>query len=225
MSVYEFSRARGAFFHADARRLAALLPPGLRPLESHPELGVLALSVFDFHTSEVGPYRELVVSVVVAPWVARGEPLPHSAVFPVLLATTTERSRSHAAERWKLPELDRLLTIELDDSAELACVRVDDGARPLFRLRVGLGPQGDARRIYQCFSRDAKQLYRANIEFAGPLAEHEDERGELELGDHPLATWLGELLDDPIPFREQSMGRGEERYGSLTPHASEARQA
>src|SRR5688572_18931723 len=102
MTRYGFCRARGAFFHAHAARLAALLPVGLHPLESHPELGVLALTVFDFDESEVGHYRELVVSVMTVPWAARGEPLPDAAFFPVLLATTTDSSRAHAAARWKL---------------------------------------------------------------------------------------------------------------------------
>src|SRR5690606_31886893 len=131
---YGFTRALGGFFHADATRLARLLPGGLRPLESHPDLGVLALTVFDFDESEVGRYRELVVSAMVPPWAPRGEPLPDAALFPILLATTTDRSRAHAALRWKLPELDRCLAIEFDGSAELERVRVGDGHRPLLQL-------------------------------------------------------------------------------------------
>jgi hypothetical protein len=225
MSRYGFCRARGAFFHAHARRLTALLPDGLRPLETHPDLGVLALTVFDFDESEVGAYRELVASVVVPPWVAHGQPLPDSAFFPVLLATTTERSRIHAARRWKLPELDRCLAIEIDDVDERSCVRVDDGAAPLLRLDVGLAPQAESRRLYQCFSNDVEQLYRVSIDILGTLAEHEDERGELELTDHPIASWLAELIDDSIPFREQSMGAGEQQFASLTPHAIHRRRA
>ena len=181
--------------------------------------------MFDFDESEVGPYRELVASVVVPPWAPRGEPLPDSAFFPVLLATTTERSRIHAAQRWKLPELDRCLTIEIDDADELSCVRVDDGSQPLLRLDVGPASYSDSRRLYQCFSSDVEQVHRVAIEICGPLAEHEDERGELELTDHPIASWLGELIDDSIPFREQSMGAGEQQFASLTPHAIHRRRA
>jgi hypothetical protein len=224
MTRYGFCRALGGFFHADATRLAALLPNGLRPLESHPELGVLALTVFDFDASEVGQYLELVASVMVLPWAPRGEQLPDAAFFPVLLATTTDSSRAHAAQRWKLPELDRCLALELDYTAERAHVRVDDG-QPLLRLTIGIGPQTDSRRVYQCFSCDAEQIHRVGIEIDGPLSEHEDERGELVLGDHPLATWLGELIDDPIPFREQSVGAGEQRFGRLVPHAAIGRRA
>lgn len=225
MTRYGFARAFGAFFHADATRLAALLPEGLRPLESHPDLGVLALTVFDFDSTEVGRYRELVGSIMVPPWAPRGEPLADAAVFPVLLATTTDDSRTHAATRWKLPALDRCLTIELDDDHERARVRVLDGHRSVLQLTVGRGPLADARRLYQCFSCDVEQLYRVAIDIDGPLFEHEDERGELELSEHPLATWLGELLDDPIPFREQSMGAGEQRFASLIMHATRRRRA
>jgi hypothetical protein len=219
MTRYGFSRAFGGFFHADAARLAALLPAGVHPFESHPGLGVLALTVFDFDASEVGSYRELVASVMVPPWAPRGEALPDAAFFPVLLATTTDRSRAHAAQRWKLPELDRCLAIEVVASDGIARVEVVDDRRALLRLTVGLALPAASRRFYQCFSRDAEQLHRVGIEIAGPLSEHEDERGELELCEHPLADWLGGLIDDPIPFREQSMGAGEQRFGSLVAHA------
>jgi hypothetical protein len=226
MTRYGFHRACGAFFHAHAAALARLLPAGLRPLESHPELGVLALTVFDFAESEVGPYRELVGSVMVIPWAPRGEQLPDAAFFPVLLATTTDDSRTHAAARWKLPELEGCLAIEFDDVVEHMRVSVRDGEQPLLRLTVGLGPQAPSHRHYQCFSADAEQIYRVGIDIVGPLFEHEDERGALDLHDqHPLGAWLGDLIDDPIPFREQSVGRGEQQFASLRAHAVLRRRA
>jgi hypothetical protein len=226
MSRYGFGRARAAFFHANAAGLAALLPAGLHPLESHPELGVLAVTVFDFDDTEVGAYRELVVSVMLTPWAPRGQRMPDGAVFPVLLATTTESSRTHAAERWKLPALDRCLSIEFHDAGDRSQVSIDDGGRPILRLTVGLGPQTPSHRRFQCFSVDSEQVYLAGLDFVGPLFEHEDERGVLELHDeHALGAWLKELIDDPIPFREQSMGAGEERYFDLLPHAALRRRA
>lgn len=57
------------------------------------------------------------------------------------------------------------------------------------------------------------------IEIRGSLAEHEDESGTLSLGAHPLAARWGEWLDELVPMREQAMGAGEQRFGSLTPHS------
>lgn len=222
---YEFRSALGGFFHADARRAAAMLPEGLVPLESHPGLAVLAVTVFDFHACEVGPYQELVASIMVVPWAPRGEVLPHAAVFPVLLATSTDAAREHASERQRLPKLDRCLTIEIDRVADGRVAVVRDDRHMLLRLRVTGEKPVESRRSYQCFSADAEHLYRAMIEFEGPMSEHEDERGSLELGDHPLAATLASLLDDPIPFREQCMDAGEERFSEIVRHAARTRPA
>lgn len=219
MTRYGFRSALGAFFHANAEQAAALLPAPARPLESHPGLAVLALTVFDFDDTEVGAYRELVASVVVPPWAPRGEALPHAAFFPFLLATTTDASRAHAAARWQLPQLDRCLQIELESSPQRRTVTVHDDRQALLRLTVGSGAQVGSRRLYQCYSADAEHQYRVEIEIEGPLCEHEDELGELELNPHPLTATLEALLDDPIPFREQCMDAGEQRFATLVRHA------
>lgn len=225
MNRYEFRSALGGFFHANASRAAALLPDGLRPLESHPGLAVLAVTVFDFHASEVGPYRELVASVVVFPWAPRGESLPHVAVFPLLLATSTEASRDHATERWQLPQLDRCLSIELDHSMGERVAVVRDEQQVVLRLRVADTKQVASRRNYQCFSADAEHSYRVTVAIEGQLSEHEDERGELKLGEHPITATIARLLDDPIPFREQYMESGVQHFGELVRHGSGRRPA
>jgi hypothetical protein len=225
VSRYDFRSALGGFFHANASRAAAALPDGLRPLESHPGLAVLAVTVFDFHASEVGPYQELLASIVVSPWAPRGEPLPHSAFFPVLLATSTHASRKHATERWRLPQLDRCLSIELDRSAGERVAVVRDERQVVLRLRVTETKQVASRRDYQCFAADPEHSYRVMVELEGQLSEHDDERGELALGDHPLASSLAQLLDDPTPFREQCMDVGVERFGELVRHAARGRTA
>lgn len=226
MSRYEFRSALGGFFHAHTSAAAAMLPAGLAPLESHPGLAVLAVTVFDFHASEVGAYRELLASIVVSPWAPRGESLPHAAVFPVLLATSTQASREHATERWRLPKLDRCLSIDFDQSLGERVAVVRDEQRVVLRLRVTETKLVASRRNYQCVCADAEHSYRVMVDIEGQLSEHDDERGELELGevaDHPIAAMIAQLLDDPIPFREQCMDAGVERFGELVRHAPRRR--
>ncbi len=226
MSRYQFNLALSGLFHADASRAAAMLPEGLRPLESHPGLAVLLVAVFDFHASEVGAYRELVASVVVSPWAPRGEPLPHAAAFPVALATDTEASRAHAAERWRLPEHERPLSIEFESSADERVALVSDHGEPVLQLRVTtISKLAAARRTYQCFSFAGEHLYRVPIDISGALSVHEDERGSLELGDHPLAAKLAGLLEDPTPFCEECMTAGEQQFGELVVHAPSRRRS
>ena len=223
MSRYPFRSALSGLFHADASQAAVMLPDGLRPLESHPGLAVLVVTMFDFHTSGVGPYQELVASILVTPWAPRGESMPFAAAFPVVLATSTEASRIESAERWRLPKLDRCLSISIDQSMGDRTGIVSDEGRAVLRLRVTGTTPVDSRRTYQCFMVEEPHIYRSTVEFEGSLSVHEDERGELVLGDHPVAATLARLLDDLIPFREECMDAGEERFGEPVLHAPRRR--
>ncbi len=218
MTRYGFRRALGGFFSADTSALRRHLPGGLWPVEVHPGQSVVAVTLFDFVESEVGGYGELVISAVVPPFAPRGETLPDAAFFPLALATTTPASRRHAAERWRLPEHPTCVDIRFacrDDEVEAV---VEEGGRALLGLRVGRTRPAPTSRVYQCFSRDAESVFRVPIRIEGPLDEHEEDRGEIELADHPLTSFFAEMLDDPHPFREQSMGAGEQRFGELMPH-------
>ncbi|MCY4646449.1 MAG: hypothetical protein OXE73_06200, partial [Gammaproteobacteria bacterium] len=67
LTRYHYSEAVSAFFEiatSDARRI---LPPHLQPLEVQHEASILAVTAFDFTDSMVGPYQEIVLSVIVPP--------------------------------------------------------------------------------------------------------------------------------------------------------------
>src|SRR5262245_65777883 len=72
-------------------------------MELHHGTSIFSMTAFDFTQSMVGPYGEVVMSVIVAPLVKPGERLPKSAFYPYLVATTTKAARDHAIERWHLP--------------------------------------------------------------------------------------------------------------------------
>ncbi len=103
---YGFRHALSAYFLAEADALSELLPRPLTPLTARPRHGVLAVSAFDFTESEVGPYRELVISILIPPFALTSAELPQAAIFPIAICTTTPASRLHAAERWYLPAHD-----------------------------------------------------------------------------------------------------------------------
>lgn len=223
MTRYGFRQALGGFFAVDTAALRRHLPGGLSPIEVHPGQSVLAVTIFEFVESEVGGYGELVISAVVPPFATRDEALPDAAFFPLALATTTPASRRHAAERWHLPEHPTCLDIRFEVGANAAEAFVEDEGRPVLRLRVGRTRATASHRSYQCFSRDRGAIYRVPIDIVGPLDEHEEDRGILELVDHPVTASIAAALDDPHPFREQYMGAGEQRFGELVPHIGAGR--
>ena len=218
MSVYYAQQAVNAYFLAPTRALAGLLPAGLRPLEARPQHGVLAITSFGFSASDVGPYSEVALSVLVPPWCAKDEAFPHAASFPFALATSTPASAADAQERWGLPRHPRPVEVRYRrDASTYAVELVDDGA-PVLSLRVRRGPPVDGTRTYQLFTRRDRELMRVSLAIEGPFEERDDEGGELQLFDHPLAHSLSELLADDVPILEQCMEVGVQRFGVLTPH-------
>jgi hypothetical protein len=223
MIRYAFRQVIGAFFFADASALRTWLPRGLTPFEMCPGHAMLAVTIFDFVESEVGPYGELVVSVLVPPFAGRGTELPHAASFPVALATTTSASRAHAFERWFLPRHERCMQMEFVQHGKRRSVNVRDAGEPVLTLSVEHGNTTPSARLYQVFSVRDGRIYRVNVRVSGELDEHQDESGHLELHSHALGKRIADALLDEHPVMEQSMGAGEElRIGDLVPHISES---
>ena len=221
MTRYGFRQAVGAFFLADTSVLRTVLPNQLWPIEARPGYGVVAVTAFEFDETDVGPYGELVLSVLVPPFAGPNQPLPFAAYFPFALATSTEASRAHATERWRLPQYRKCLDISFDRSEQGRQVLVRDGDASVMRLAVGHSRSATAIRPYQCFSRDQEGLFRVDLTIEGAYDEHEEELGSLDLSDHDFMADFAAALDDDIPFREQSIDRGEQRFGDLTAHAED----
>ena len=222
MTRYDFSCALSALFLAEYGALRGLLPSGLWPLEARRGFGVLAVTAFDFIDSEVGAYGELVCSVLVPPWAPRNTAMVDAAYFPFFLATSTAPSRTHAAERWRLPAHARSLDIAFSADGRRRSVRASEGDTPVLSLSVGLAGGAPGIQTYQCFSADDRGVYRVKLDIEGEFDEHEEELGMLEPGAHPLGRQLDALALDRIPFREQSLGRGHQLFGALLRHEGAA---
>lgn len=220
MSVYSARQAVNAYFLAPTDALARWLPPGLRPLEVRPQHGVLAITSFDFAASEVGPYAEVALSVLVPPYAPKGEKLPHAATFPFALATSTAVSAADASDRWALPRYKRPVDVRFEHDAQRYQVALFDDGEPVLELSVRRGSPERGTRSYQLFTRREPQLFRVSLDIEGPFEERDDEGGRLRLFDHPYANLVAELLADDTPILEQSMEAGEQRFGALTPMAA-----
>lgn len=217
MTRYDARQAVSAFFLAPTEKLRPLLPRSLSPLEARPRHGVLAITGFDFHTSGVGPYAEVALSVLVPPFCPRGEPMRHAASFPFALATTTPASAEDAEQRWGLPRYSRSVDVRHASDAERHAVALYDEGALVLRLTVGRGTPEHGDRTYQLFTRKGPELYRVDLNIEGPFEQRDDETGSLELGDHPIARQISELLADDVPIFEQCMAAGIQRFGELTP--------
>jgi hypothetical protein len=212
---YGFRDVISGFFELPGHAARALLPKHIPPIELHHGTAVLAVTCFDFDQSEVGPYGELVMAVLVSPWVDAGKPMPKSALYPYCVATTTQAAREHAIERWHLPHYMRDVSIAFTRSSGRMSARVSDGTAPVLDLHVTAHRFAPVKHRYQSFMHDDRGGYLANVLMEGPQSEHEDQRGSLALFAHAIHAGLDLESVEPVPFRELWMGQGLQTFDPL----------
>ena len=210
---YLYRDAINGFFEIPTENARAILPHGLQPVEPHHGMSILTVTAFEFHDSAVGPYREIALSVIVAPRIQHGEPMPRAAMFPFLVGTSTPEARAHGIEVWHLPHLPNDLDVRFDRTEGGVTVTAAEGGRPILTMRVtdGGGVAWEpVEHRYQTFMNDAAGAYISPLVMAGPFMEHEDERGSLLLHSHLFTRAIDLDGVNTTPFREQWMRDGVE---------------
>ena len=213
---YGYRDAISGFFEFPTENARRILPAHLEPVELHHGTSIFSMTAFDFSESLVGPYGEVVMSVIVAPLVKPGERLPKSAFFPYLVATTTRAAREHAIERWHLPHWmeDVGVRFERQGGRISAQVASADG-EPVAELAIGEHSWNPVSHLYQSFMRDEQGAYLANILMEGSQSEHEEETGHLQLHEHPFNKDLVIPEVYEVPFRELWMRDGQQTFDPL----------
>ena len=215
MTRYLYRHAIGGLFHVDEAYARARLPEGLHPVGFRLDNAILSVMAFDFAESEAGPFTELALMWVVPPDARPGEDLPEVGLYPWFLATSTEASRRLASDRLHLPVVDVDIRCVFDRQGARETVEVSDPEGRLLRLEVERAKLAPTSRLFQCFARGPGGLYQAPVYMQGWLGEHEEERGRLEVDDHPRIQGLAAALADDVPFREQVVEGGQEDFGAM----------
>jgi hypothetical protein len=208
--VYLYRDAINGFFEFPTEAARSILPRGLQPVEPHHGQSILAVTAFEFHESPVGEYREVTLSVVIAPRLAPGGPMPRAALYPFMVGTTTRASRQHGSEEWHLPHHPRELEVEIERGGGEIRITAREGA-PILELTITERAGWEqVEHHYQTFMNDENGAYLSELTMTGPFMEHEEERGNLVLHRH---AFLGQLDPSGVvttPFREQWMKQGRE---------------
>ena len=212
---YGFSQAVAAFFEMPTSDARKLLPAHLQPLEVQHTRSILAITAFEFTESMVGHYNEIVLSIIVPPRMAPGQPLPKAAFFPFIVGTTTDSSREHAIERWHLPHYMRAIDIRLELDADVMTVTVADAGQPILYMTVTSHRFAPVRDLYNSFMVNGDDCYKVNIYMEGPHAEHEEERGTLTLHGHPMTRGLTLPDVSGYAFREQWLRGGLQTFEEM----------
>jgi len=213
---YYFNHGLSCLFEmptSDARRL---LPSHLEPLEVQHERSILSVTAFDFYEGDGGEYEELVLSILVPPLVKPGDPLPKAALYPFIVATTTEFGRKEGIERWKLPHLMRDIDVEFTEDDGTISVSVGSGGEPILDVTGTSHTFEPTELLFHSFMSDDDGNFKSNITLKGEgYSEHEFEKGSLKLYEHEMTQGL--TIDEiaEYPFREQWMKRGVEMFSPL----------
>lgn len=214
-TVYGYADVIAGFFEFPTENARRIVPDHLQLAELHHGTSIFAMTCFDFDQSSVGPYGEVVMSVMVAPIVKAGERLPKFALYPYMVGTTTRAAREHAIERWHLPHWMEDVGIEWVRAERTLAAKVTLDGTPLADLSIGEHSWQPVDQLYQSFMKDDSGAYQANIVMQGEQSEHEEETGALVLHDHPFnrALSIGEVAT--MPFREIWMRNGKQTFDPL----------
>lgn len=217
MSVtrYDFSRAVSAFYEMPTELTRDLLPRDLQPLEAHHGSSIFAVTAFDFTQSMVGPYQEIVLAIIVPPLIESGGDFPKSAFYPFLLGTSTPEARAHAIERWHLPHFMADIAVDFAESDGTVNVSVREGDKPILDYSVTEHQWEEVDHLYQCHMKDDAGQYKVDIHMRGQFCEHEEERGTLDIHDHPMCEKLDASEIAAFPFRELWMKQGHQLFEEL----------
>jgi hypothetical protein len=215
LTRYGYRDAISGFFEFPTENARRILPSHLEPVELHHGTSIFSMTAFDFTESMVGPYGEVVMSVIVSPLVKPHERLPKSAFYPYLVATTTKAAREHAIERWHLPHWmeDIEVGFERQENRVTAHVKAD-GAK-VADLAITQHSWSPVNHLYQSFMKDEEGAYLANIVMEGSQSEHEEESGLITLHDHEFNKdlMISEVYE--VPFREIWMKTGSQTFDPL----------
>lgn len=212
---YVFTTGVSAFFEmptSDARRI---LPPHLQPVEVRHERSILAVTGFHFRESAVGPYAELMLSVVVPHVPGCWGQHPKAGFYPFMAATSSEVSRRHRSERFRIPHIAEDVDARFVETAGTLHVSFSSRSGPVVDLTVTQHRWETATHLLQSFMIDGKQRYKANLQISGRYTMHENERGRMTLHRHPMTTALTREEISPYPFREHWLKEGVEVFHPL----------
>ncbi len=212
---YPFRMGVSAFFEMETPHARAVLPCHLEPIEVRHQRSVLSVTAFLFDDSVVGPYTELMFSVVVPPAVAQWGRHAKAGFFPFWAATSSAQVRRIKAERFHFPYADQDIDAQFMEGADCLRVRVFGQGAPIIDLSVTQGAWETTTHLLQGYMMNGEERLRTTLQISGDYTMHEDERGEMKLFPHPMTTEIFPGDSPEYPFREHWFKNGTETFHEL----------
>lgn len=212
---YRFRTGVSAFFEMATTDARAMLPEHLEPIEVTHQRSVLSVTAFLFDDSVVGPYTEIMFSVIVPPMVAKWGQHAKAGFFPFLAATSSDQVRRIKAERFHFPYHDQRIDAQFIETEDRIRIRVFGGGDPILDLSVTPGPWETTTHLLQGFMMNGEERLRTTLQISSDYTVHENEEGKMTLFPHPITTGLLRQEVSPYPFREHWFKNGTEVFHKL----------
>lgn len=222
-AFYYDGTAMTAIFPARMSRLRAVLPdPRIAPARLAPGVGVVGISCFEYRDTDLGPYNELAISIILNEPYFRSN-VPGRALISALrrhqfdawvhhLPVTTELSRVAGVEYYNYPKFLASIDFTSERTGRRTC-RLAEGPEHILTLTGDTSSTARAGRL-QFFSHLWMDRQPQSSEFT-IRAQGMSERllpgtAALSLGDrHPIARELDDMLLGRRPLYYQYLSRFE----------------
>ena len=219
---YYDGTATQAVFVARLGALRRLMPdPRFCPARLAPGLGAVAVTCFEYRDTDIGPYNELAISVVLnEPWFLPN--LPGLALVSSLrrrqlhawvhhLPVTTEIARAGGVDLYNYPKF--IAGIDFQESGERRVCRLSEGAEHILTLsgeRIAT-PRSEQLQLFSHLWMDRQpQSSEFKINASEMGVSVRPGAASLALGErHPIARELAEVIAWSRPIQYQFMARFE----------------
>jgi hypothetical protein len=219
---YYDGTATSAVFAARLGALRRLMPdPRISPARLAPGLGAVAVTCFEYRDTDIGPYNELAISVVLnEPWFLPN--LPGRALLASLrsaqmhawvhhLPVTTEIARAGGVELYNYPKF--VAGIDFEETATQRICTLKEGAEHILTLsgeRIAT-PRSEQFQLFSHLWMDRQpQSSEFKINAVEMGVSLRPRAASLTLGErHPIARELASLIAWSSPIQYQYMARFE----------------
>ena len=164
---YRFHTGVSAFFDMATSNARALLPEHLEPIEVTHQRSVLSVTAFIFDDSVVGPYTEIMFSVIVPPMVAQWGQHAKAGFYPFLAATSSEEARRIKADRFHFPYHEQSIDAQFIETDEQIRIRVFGDEQPILDLSVTQGDWETTTHLLQGFMMNGEERLRTTLQISG----------------------------------------------------------
>lgn len=213
---YKFNCVINCLTEIETDNIKGLLPKNLYPFEVHPDLSLLSIIGFDFYDTPVGKYQEIIIGILTQAYLTPEKNIPKATIFPINLATTSDASRQHAIDNYKLPHYLKNIDISFDTKGPKKILKCKEDNKIFLNIELVIENKGEkAKEYHQSLIYSAEKIFLSKIYIDANICETQDEKGNIELTNHDFFKNININSINNTPYLERFASTGVETMFEL----------